>query len=42
MHKITFAWNPINIGLVLDIPDGYIAIGLVFLTYRYQYIKRAA
>ena len=37
MYTITFAWNPINIGLVIDIDDIYIAVGLVFVTFRYQY-----
>lgn len=40
MLKIKFAWNPINIGLVIDFPDLYIAIGIVFITIRYQYIRR--
>ena len=36
MHKITFHWQPVNIGIVFDIPKRYLAIGFVFWTYRYN------
>jgi hypothetical protein len=40
MHKITVAWNPINIGLVIDLVDRYFALGLFFVTYRYYYVPK--
>lgn len=36
MHTFSFAWQPINIGIVVDFHDKYLAVGLVFWTYRYQ------
>ena len=36
MHTLTFHWQPVNIGIVFDIPNKYLAIGLVFGTYRYN------
>ena len=36
MHSFEFRWQPINIGIVIDFHDKYLAIGLVFWTYRYN------
>jgi len=36
MHSFEFRWQPINIGMVVDFNDKYLAIDLVFWTYRYN------
>ena len=35
-HSFTIAWQPINFGIVIDFRDKYIAVGLIFFTYRYN------